>query len=59
MEWQSQLKGDSLNWLLASDVPGVRYLALRDLVGLPEGDAEAPVARQRIGTGRSRQFSKR
>lgn len=32
MSWQKQLKGDSLSWLLESDSPGVRYLALRDLV---------------------------
>ncbi len=32
MTWQNQLKGDSLSWLLESDSPGVRYLALRDLV---------------------------
>lgn len=33
MSWQKQLRGDSLSWLLESDSPGVRYLALRDLVG--------------------------
>jgi hypothetical protein len=32
MAWQKQLRGDSLSWLLESDSPGVRYLALRDLV---------------------------
>jgi len=32
MSWQNQLKGDSLSWLLEPDSPGVRYLALRDLV---------------------------
>lgn len=31
MDWQNQLKGDSLSWLLEHDSPGVRYLALRDL----------------------------
>jgi hypothetical protein len=31
MSWQNQLKGDSLSWLLESDSPDVRYLALRDL----------------------------
>ncbi len=30
--WQSQLRGDSLSWLLEKDPPNVRYLALRDLV---------------------------
>jgi hypothetical protein len=32
MSWQNQLKGDSISWLLEPDSPGVRYLALRDLV---------------------------
>jgi hypothetical protein len=32
MSWQSQLRGDSLSWLLEKDTPNVRYLALRDLV---------------------------
>ncbi len=31
MSWQTQLKGDSVAWLLEKDDPGVRYLALRDL----------------------------
>jgi hypothetical protein len=34
MEWQSQLNDDPLPWLLESNDPGARYLALRDLVGL-------------------------
>lgn len=38
MSWQSQLKGDSLSWLLEEDNPGTRYLAMRDLLDLaPEG----------------------
>ncbi|MFL7870789.1 MAG: nitrogen fixation protein NifH [Anaerolineales bacterium] len=32
MSWQNQLKGDSITWLLESDSPDVRYLALRDLM---------------------------
>ncbi len=32
MSWQNQLNGDSVSWLLETDFPGVRYLALRDLV---------------------------
>ena len=32
MSWQNQLKGDPLPWLLEPDSPGVRYLALRDLM---------------------------
>jgi hypothetical protein len=39
MSWQDQLKGDSLAWLLESDSPGVRYLALRDLVDEAGDDA--------------------
>ena len=39
MSWQNQLNGDSLSWLLEPDSPGVRYLALRDLVdGAKETD---------------------
>jgi hypothetical protein len=40
MAWQEQLNGDTLSWLLEEDEPGVRYLALRDLVGLPADDPE-------------------
>jgi hypothetical protein len=36
----------SLNWLLQSDNPGVRYLALRDIVGLPPGDPELVKAQE-------------
>lgn len=32
MDRRDQLRGDSLAWLLAPDDPGVRYLALRDLL---------------------------
>ena len=32
MSWQNQLKGNSITWLLESDSPDVRYLALRDLM---------------------------
>ncbi len=31
MSWKNQLKGDPLPWLLETDSPGVRFLALRDL----------------------------
>lgn len=40
MSWQDQLRGDSLSWLLEPDSPGVRYLALRDLLDLPRKDRE-------------------
>ncbi len=40
MSWQTQLYGDSLSWLLEHDEPGVRYLAMRDLLALDQDDAE-------------------
>ena len=46
MTWHNQLKGDSLAWLLAPDSPGVRYLALRDLLDLPRDDPELRAAAQ-------------
>ena len=45
MVWQDQLKGDSLAWLLEAENPGVRYLALRDLLDYPENAAELRAAR--------------
>jgi hypothetical protein len=47
MSWQEQLKGDTLSWLLEEDNPGVRYLALRDLLEKPEDDAEPNAAQER------------
>jgi hypothetical protein len=44
MSWQNQLKGDSLAWLLEPETPGVRYLALRDLLDCPQDDAELRAA---------------
>jgi hypothetical protein len=46
MAWQDQLNGDSLSWLLEPEEPGVRYLALRDLVGLAPENAELRAARK-------------
>jgi hypothetical protein len=46
MSWQDQLRGDSVSWLLESDSPGVRYLALRDVVGLSDEDKELKSARR-------------
>ena len=43
--WTAQLKGDPISWLLESAAPGVRYLALRDLVALPAENAELRAAR--------------
>jgi hypothetical protein len=47
MSWQSQLRGDSVSWLLEVEDPGVRYLALRDVVGLSDDDADLKSARKR------------
>ncbi len=44
MSWQDQLKGDPLSWLLETGSPEVRYLALRDLVGLSREDRELRAA---------------
>jgi hypothetical protein len=44
MAWQDQLNGDSLAWLLAPDTPGVRYLALRDLLDCSPDDPELAAA---------------
>jgi hypothetical protein len=44
--WQEQLRGDPLPWLSEAESPGARYLALRDLVGLPPDDPELRAARQ-------------
>jgi hypothetical protein len=46
MAWQDQLKGDALPWLLDSSSPGVRYLALRDLLNLESNDVELQSARR-------------
>ena len=35
MSWKNQLRNDSVPWLLEPENPGVRYLALRDLLDLP------------------------
>jgi hypothetical protein len=50
MSWQDQLKGNSLPWLLEPDSPGVRYLALRDLLDCPQDDPELGTARQAAHT---------
>ncbi len=46
MSWQNQLRDDSLSWLLEPDSPGVRYLALRDLLDCPHDDPELMAARK-------------
>lgn len=50
MSWEKQLKGDAMSWLLERADPGVRYLALRDLLQRPEGDAELTAARKAAHT---------
>ena len=51
MTWQDQLKGDALSWLLEPDSPGVRYLALRDLLCFSKDDPEL-LAAQRLAHAR-------
>ncbi len=46
MDSQSQLKGNPQTWLLEAEDPGPRYLALRDLVGLPADNPELVAARK-------------
>jgi len=46
MSWQEQLNGDSLSWLLEHDEPGVRYLAMRDLLGLPADGVDVITAQE-------------
>lgn len=46
MSWKEQLKGDPLNWLLETDSPGVRYLAMRDLLDYPPEADEFQEARR-------------
>ena len=50
MDWKSQLKGDPLPWLLDSAEPGVRYLALRDLLDLQANDPELVEAQKAAHT---------
>ena len=46
MSWLTQLRSDSLPWLLEAVDPGVRYLALRDLLALPADDTELAAAQR-------------
>jgi len=46
MSASAPISQESLTWLLEPDPPGVRYLALRDLLGCPEEDADLLAARQ-------------
>ena len=46
MSWKDQLRNDSVPWLLETDNPGVRYLALRDLLDLTSDDKKLKTARK-------------
>lgn len=46
MSWKDQLRNDPLPWLLEASDPGVRYLALRDLVELSPEDRTLKLARK-------------
>src|SRR5574342_428801 len=46
MSWKNQLRSDSLPWLLQSENPGVRYLALRNLLDLSPDDRKLKSARK-------------
>jgi hypothetical protein len=46
VDWKDYLKGDPLPWLLDESEPGVRYLALRDILALPENDPTLIAARR-------------
>jgi len=50
MAWLEQLKGDPLGWLLKSETPSVRYLALRDLLDSPNNDRELQLASREAHT---------
>jgi hypothetical protein len=52
MNWKSMLNDDPLPWLLEDDSanPGVRYLTLQKLIGLPADSAEVTVAREAVMT---------
>ncbi len=46
MSWQTQLRGDPMPWLLDTSAPGVRYLAMRDLLDLTPDNPQLAVARR-------------
>lgn len=49
-EWKTRLKADPVPWLLEVDEanPGVRYYALRDLLGRPASDPEVASAQDAV-----------
>lgn len=46
MAGKPQLKRETLDWLLSSEIAGVKYLALRQLTGLAEDSPEMEAAQQ-------------
>ncbi|APV44380.1 hypothetical protein Dform_01045 [Dehalogenimonas formicexedens] len=48
--WRDLVRGDPVTWLLEPDDanPAVRYLALRDIIGLPEESTELAAAKSMI-----------
>ena len=51
MSWIDGLRANPLDWLLEDDASGVRYLALRDLVGLPPDSPELLAAQRDAHAG--------
>jgi len=47
MSWEEQLKGNTISWLLEENEPGVCYLAMRDLLDLPEDDIDLVSAQKK------------
>ena len=45
MAWHEQINKETLGWLLEQDPPGVRYLALRDLMDIPSDSPELQSAK--------------
>ncbi|MCC6615654.1 MAG: nitrogen fixation protein NifH [Anaerolineae bacterium] len=50
MSWRDQLRADPTDWLLEFENPGVRYLALRDLLDCPTNDPELADAQEKAHT---------
>ena len=46
MTWQEQIRGDVLPWLLEPETPGVRYMAMRDLLDSTDDDPDFTAARR-------------
>src|SRR4030042_4195870 len=46
MAGTGQWNGSAINWLLEMEDPGVRYLAMRDLLTMPDDDPELVSARR-------------